>query len=430
MPNHLIVISIDSLFDDDMPFLRTLPNFGRLFQRGASYCQNGMRSVYPTLTYPVHASIITGVYPARHGIFHNEKLDVGNLRPEWYWHYKDLKAETVIDVAKKAGLSTCVVGWPVMAGCPSADYLVPEIWPQGENADPRPVFAPCSSASVSDILERHFHKIRRMRQPYLDMFMVGCAADIIRRHKPDVLFMHLAHLDHARHDNGLTGQMVEQAVLSNDDWLGRIMEAAMDAGIYDKTNFVILSDHGHLPVKHLFNPNVLLVEKGLISVDAHGKIQGWKAWCNSAALSCQVVMREPGDGKTRKILEDLLSGMRRESQYGVESVFTKEEARQEWQLAGNFEYILEGKDGISFGNAWTGPVLVAPDNSDYKFAVASHGHLPCKGAQPVFIMSGPDIQKEVVIPRQRVIDEAPTFARILGTNLPSAQGRVLEEFLK
>jgi predicted AlkP superfamily pyrophosphatase or phosphodiesterase len=203
----------------------------------------------------------------------------------------------------------------------------------------------------------------------------------------------------------------------------------MDAGIYDKTNFVILSDHGHLPVKHLFNPNVLLVEKGLISVDAQGKIRSWKAWCNSAALSCQVVMKDPNDEETRKILEALLYEMRRESQYGVESVFTKEEARQEWQLAGNFEYILEGKDGMSFGNAWTGAVFAAPDNSDYKFAIASHGHLPCKGAQPVFMMSGPDIKKEVVIPRQRVIDEAPTFARILGTSLPSAQGRVLEEFL-
>lgn len=115
--SKLIVLSIDSLFDEDMDFLRTLPNFKKLLDR-AAYSRDGMRSVYPSFTYPAHASIITGTTPDRHGIFHNEKLDVGNPTPDWFWYHKDLKVETCLDAAKRAGLTTAAVGWPCMADAP------------------------------------------------------------------------------------------------------------------------------------------------------------------------------------------------------------------------------------------------------------------------------------------------------------------------
>jgi hypothetical protein len=429
MSQKLFVLSIDSLFDEDMPFFNTLPNFGK-FLKKASFVKGGMRSIYPTLTYPVHASIISGVYPESHGIWHNEILDAGNPNPDWYWYYRDLRAETVIDAAKKAGYSTCVVGWPVMGGCPGVDYLVPEIWPKTETEDPRSLLLQWGSASVKDIIERHCHKMRTIHQPFLDFMMIGCAVDIIRKFKPDVTFMHLAHLDHARHENGLFGPMVEQALVLNDDFLGRLMEAAGDAGTWEETNFVVLSDHGHLPVERIFNPNVLLAEKGLVNSDSFGSVRDWKAWCNSAALSCQVVMKDPSDEGTRRVLEDLLYEIRSTREYGVESVFTKEEAQNEWHLTGNFEYVLESGGAVSFGNDCTGPLLVKPGSPDYKFAAASHGHLPHKGAQPVFMMTGPAVKENAVIPRQRIIDEAPTFVRMLGFTLPQAKGRALEELLK
>ena len=113
------------------------------------------------------------------------------------------------------------------------------------------------------VLERHWHKLRKTKQPHMDHMMVGCACDIIRRYRPDVMFIHLSHLDHTRHANGVHGPAPEMAVIQNDDWFGRIEEAAMDAGIYDQTNFAVISDHGHLPVKQMFNPNVLLAQAGL-----------------------------------------------------------------------------------------------------------------------------------------------------------------------
>ncbi len=432
MQKKLIVLSVDSLFDEDMELLKTLPNFGKLLKDG-SYVEGGMRSVYPSLTYPAHASMITGTWPEDHGIFNNEHLDPGNPAPDWYWFHKDLKVDTILDVAHRQGLTTACVGWPCMGADSNVDYLVSEIWPENDKVDPRPILNSASSPNMLEpggVLERHWHKLRKTTQPFMDHMMVGSACDIIRRYQPDILFIHLAHLDHTRHANGLHGTAVDHAIIDNDDWLGRLMEATMDAGIYENTNFAVVSDHGHLAVKQMFNPNVLFAEEGLIQLDEQGQICHWDAYCNSASLSCQVVLRDPENLQIRQKVEQLLARMRMEPEYGVECVYTKEEVQREQHLTGEFDYVMEGARFTSFGNACTGSCITTPDNSNYKFSVSSHGHLPHKGAQPVFMMAGPDIRKGVVIQRRRIIDEAPTFARIFGFSLPDAKGQAMEEFLK
>ena len=60
---------------------------------------------------------------------------------------------------------------------------------------------------------------------------------------------------------------------------------------------------------------------------------------------------------------------------------------------------------------------------------ASHGHHPTVGPQPVFLAYGPDVKPGVVLETGLVIDEAPTFARMLGLELPDAEGHPIEEIL-
>lgn len=429
--SKLVVLSVDSLFDENLNFMSTLPNFGKLMRRG-SYSRDGMRTVYPSFTYPCHASIITGVTPDVHGIFHNEKLDVGNPSPDWYWYHKDLKVETCLDAAKRAGLSTACVGWPCMGACPNVDYLVPEIWPKTMDEDPREIFKTAASKDKEtwNIIERHMHKLRRSKQPFMDHLMIGCACDILREYKPDITFIHVAHLDHTHHANGIHGPMVEQAIIANDDWFGRLVEATMDAGTYEETNFVVTSDHGHLPVEQVLNPNIDLVKNGLITLNENGKIESWKAYCNSVSLSCQVVMADPEDEEVRRKLENVLYALRDDDACGVESVFSKEECARDLHVKGNFEYMLEGCRATSFGNAVVGPKIVNPDNSDYKFSVTSHGHLPHKGPQPVFIAAGPDVKEGVVFHRHSVLDEAPTFAAMMNFTMPQVMGNPIKEMLK
>ncbi|MFR2779790.1 MAG: ectonucleotide pyrophosphatase/phosphodiesterase [Clostridium sp.] len=167
MKKKLVVLSVDSLFDEDMEFLKTLPNFKKILDQGC-YAEGGMRSVYPSFTYPAHASIITGTWPEFHGIYHNEKLDVGNPSPDWYWYHKDLKVDTILDVAHRQGLTTACVGWPCMGADPNVDWLVAEIWPENDKVDPRPILKTGCSENMFEaggVMERHWHKLKKPPSP-------------------------------------------------------------------------------------------------------------------------------------------------------------------------------------------------------------------------------------------------------------------------
>ncbi|MGN1400687.1 MAG: alkaline phosphatase family protein, partial [Bacillus sp. (in: firmicutes)] len=81
---HMIIISFDCLSSLDMDALPKLPHFRGLLQK-AAVCKH-VQSVYPSLTYPCHATIVTGRYPARHGIINNTRLQPGASSPDWFWH--------------------------------------------------------------------------------------------------------------------------------------------------------------------------------------------------------------------------------------------------------------------------------------------------------------------------------------------------------
>jgi len=55
--------------------------------------------------------------------------------------------------------------------------------------------------------------------------------------------------------------------------------------------------------------------------------------------------------------------------------------------------------------------------------------LPDKGPQPIFIVKGPGFRKGVEVEQRPIIDDAPTYAKLLGTELPEADGKPIDELL-
>lgn len=111
MGKHVIVISEDALIYEDTATLEQLPVFGSLWKKAARVEQ--VRSIYPTLTYPCHTTMMTGCYPDRHGIVNNELSNVKELSSDWNWFYDKVKVPSIFDRAKEKGLSTAAVFWPV-----------------------------------------------------------------------------------------------------------------------------------------------------------------------------------------------------------------------------------------------------------------------------------------------------------------------------
>jgi predicted AlkP superfamily pyrophosphatase or phosphodiesterase len=62
---------------------------------------SGVVGVLPTLTFPSHTTLITGVDPARHGVFNNVTFDPTAINQDgWYWYASDIKVPTLWDAAK------------------------------------------------------------------------------------------------------------------------------------------------------------------------------------------------------------------------------------------------------------------------------------------------------------------------------------------
>ncbi|MDZ4975818.1 alkaline phosphatase family protein, partial [Clostridium perfringens] len=77
---HLIILSFDAVSSEDVVKLREFKNFKYLIENGSLI--NNIESVYPTLTYPAHASIITGTYPSKHGIVNNTLNKAFDANPD------------------------------------------------------------------------------------------------------------------------------------------------------------------------------------------------------------------------------------------------------------------------------------------------------------------------------------------------------------
>ena len=425
---RLFVLSVDSLFYDDMGWLKDCPNLSAILAAGSQV--ERVQSVYPAMTYAAHATMLTGCYPDVHGIYHNEKVQVDNPHPEWHWRRAELKVPTLLDAAYTAGYTSCVVNWPVTGADPHITYDIPEIWSDEPGGDGRPRFVQVCSPGIETLYDRYSHLLRWKYQPELDEFGTCCLLDVIRDHQPEVILLHLSYLDHARHAHGAFSPEAREALQACDARFGRVAGLLKQLGLYDATNFVVVGDHGHLPVRQVFHPNILFREHGLLDAGETGRVTSWKAYCHSAGLSAHVVLADPADEAVRRQVEALLQSFVADESLGVEQVFTARQAREQWHLAGPFQYVLESREGTAFGNRCTGPLLQQADNSDYKISVSAHGHLPTKGPQPTFFAAGPQVRPGVTVARGRLIDEAPTWAALLGLTMPAAQGRPVRELLR
>jgi predicted AlkP superfamily pyrophosphatase or phosphodiesterase len=426
---RLIVISQDALVFEDLEQLRKLPHFKILMENGSMV--ETLRSIYPTVTYPAHVSMITGMYPNRHGVINNEELVIGELASDWHWFRSSNKAETLFDAAKKAGMSTAAVFWPVTGNDPNIDYLIAEYWSQGKDDTPREAFrrSGTNEELLETVVDKHLPGLVERKHPQADVFILKCACDIIEKYQPQLLCIHPAVIDDYRHKTGLFNDKVSEGLQLVDEWLGWIMEATRRAGVYDETNFVIMSDHGQLEIKRIMNPNVILRDHGLITVDDREELADWQAYCKSAALSAQVYLKNPDDRTVYEKTYRLLCEMRDEGIYGISQVFTREEINELEHLDGDFSFVIETDGFTTFGNDWRRPLVRSFDTSDYRFGRATHGHLPDKGPQPTMVVMGPDFAKSVVIKRRPIVDCASTFAKLLGLELPNADGTCIQDIL-
>ena len=413
--HHLFVMSVDALFTENLADVRKMPGFAQVLKNAAIF--EHVDCVYPTLTYVCHASIMSGCWPDRHGIPHNQILDPAIEDRDWYWDYSCLKVPTIFDYARRAGHTTASVGWPVTAASPVIDANVPEVWEPDERVwrDPErlaqsldAIYERGCSPYGHELYLRHRELLKNNATPQLDEFDTACNEDIIREVRPGVHFTHQAQLDHARHEHGVLAPEVQDALRAHDGWICRCIEAMKEAGVYDDTVFVILGDHGHVRIDYKLSPNVLLERAGLLTVDASGRVTSWRAYMQSSGVSGQLFAKDDAAlAQAREALRPLVEdGL-------VTDVFTREEVRERFHEDGAFALMVEAAPNYGIGGDCVGELVTPAGSADYKYAVSTHGHLPFRGPKPPFIVAGPGVRPGRYA-GARLVDEAPTLMRLAG----------------
>jgi predicted AlkP superfamily pyrophosphatase or phosphodiesterase len=216
-----------------------------------------------------------------------------------------------------------------------------------------------------------------------------------------------------------------------DLWLGDIVKATKDAGIFKDTDFFIVSDHGHLNVCRSIAPNAVFAERGLIDVGPDGAIRDYKAFCKSTGLSAQIYLKDPSDNSACSATYALLSEMKDSGLYGISRVYTAKEAEREEHLAGRFSFVVESDGFTTFSNEWLAPIVRNREIKEgSRTGYAAHGHHPDRGPQPTVIAFGPHIRAGATVEKARLVDEAPTFAKALGVELGKVDGAAVEGILK
>lgn len=425
---YVIVISFDAVSEEDLEFLSKQPNFSKLIKNGALI--KNVESVYPSLTYPAHATIVTGKYPKNHGVINNTVLDFKNDNPDWYWYRKYIKGDTIFDLAEKSGMKTCSILWPVTA-ISKITYNMPEIFCT-KRYDNQILKSALAGSKIYQVnMNKKFGYLRQgMEEPYLDNFATEVAKKTIRELKPNLILLHLIDSDSQKHKYGIENKEVIESLKRHDERLGEIIESLKLAGIYEDSTIIALGDHSQINVNNVIKLNSILMKNDLINVNGN-KIKSYKAIAKSCDGSSYIYLKNKNDVETRKKVRDILNELKNKYSNVIEEVYNNEEIKNLGADI-NASFMIEAKRGYYFIDDFLGEAIeVIDESSKIKHKLrASHGYLPSRdNYKTFFIAYGKTIKKGVVLEKGKLINHGPTIAKILEIDLRDCDGIVEERIL-
>ena len=406
---HALLISVDGLgasLYDRLAAKIHISNLPRLRREG-SYAE-GVVGVYPTLTYPSHTTIVTGRMPAEHGIYSNlSSREPGKNLGDWFWFANAIKVPTLWDEARAHHMTTGAVFWPVAAGAP-IDWDVPEIWDPQKPLVVDPIYV--AKYATPGLLFEALLEIGPPRPGQeLDVTRTRLATFILKKHKPNLLLVHLVDLDEEEHQFGPDSPQAAATLEKIDGHIGELLAADQAAGLADSTDVFIVSDHGFLPVEAEIKPNVLFVKAGLLTADEKGNVTGGRI--DTVANGGSFFIYWPESEDLRSKVNEALKPLRDQ---GVLWAVLERAALKELAAEPAAQMALEAATGYAFSSGAAGDLLAKEEST-----TGTHGYLPFRHElESSFIAWGPDIRSGVDLHTIRMTEIAPTILKAMGIDDP------------
>lgn len=433
MKKRLHIFSFDGLSTLDMPFLETQPNFKRLLD-GAAYSYK-VKSIYPSLTYPAHCSIVTGNYPVKHGVVNNTFLQPSAEKPDWFWYAKYIKTKTFQELARENGYSISSLMWPVTAKA-AIRYNMPEIFPSS-NTIKNQIRLSLSAGSKLfqlNLLARYGSELSGMHEPELDNFLMKCWLYAYRRYPTDITMTHFIDLDSIRHDYGFYSDEAKAALQRHDRRLGLILDRIEQSGDAQNTTIIALGDHSSLDANCIIFLNTLFKNKKLLTSEKNN-IPDYQVIAKSTGGSTYIYAQEHLDSTEQQKLFDTVASLIKTEipAEAIEALYTGAEAGK-LGADNNCLMMLEAHKGYLFEDDIAEKPLMSIEELDNcketHYHKNNHGYSPFTkpNYETVFIAKGSGIKKNFDIGEMCLVDEGPTFAKILGLELKNCDGKILNIF--
>jgi predicted AlkP superfamily pyrophosphatase or phosphodiesterase len=430
--HHVILITMDGfpayVFTNDQS---PIPTLRKLAKDGA--VAEGLKVSNPSVTWPNHTTLVTGVRPDQHSVLFNGVL----VRPgpglpvkvDGQRDKSDLVAvTTVFDVLHKAGYRTAGINWPCTRNSGTLHDDFPDVPQQITHSTPRLREELIAEGILKDATERSFSAQSAASK---DQIWTAAAVHVIEKRRPNFMMFHMLVTDSTHHKYGALSPAGYNAIALVDGQLREVLRALDVAGIRDKTTIFIVADHGFEKALKVVNPNMLLRKAGLLEATSVGQIVRARAQIISEGGTALVYLTNPQThkedaAKVREILRD---------QEGIEEIIEPErfaelgypDPERNPQMA---QMVLAAKPGYAFSNSalgdeWITEVTLEQGNQGYHGYLASNPKM-----NAVFVAAGRGIKKGAQIGVIENIHVAPTIARLLGVELPGARGKVLGEILE
>lgn len=418
---HVIVISIDGLppaaYMRPEPLGLRVPTLRDMRAHGAY--SDGVIPVFPSLTYPIHTSMVTGVQPRTHGIHTNYAWDPHKRNDYgWNWYAESIRAPTIWQVTANSALSTALIHWPVTVGA-DAEFLVPDFWRTSTRRD-LALTRSVSTKGLLDRVEQRFPGFYDAYKPWKpsDRSVVEIAIDVFEQATPALMLLHTLEVDSAQHQYGPWSQQAKEKIEEADRQLARLIQAIKSTGRWSQTILVVVSDHGFAPVSRGIRLAHLFATLDLTPNVSETQPPSWKATFVANGGQAYVYVADEHDVETKERLRQALNEISNRPDGGIARVYERDDI-QALQGDPTAFLALAAADGYWFSSRG-GDTL----HFDSK-TKGHHGYPPDRPAMRAsMLVYGPSVAPGA-IQGARAIDLAPTIADWLGVSMPTAEGRVL-----
>ncbi|WP_402375068.1 alkaline phosphatase family protein [Isoptericola rhizosphaerae] len=390
--DHVVLLALDGFGAGYLPLLDRLPtpHLDALVRRGSLTTGTG---VMPSVTNPSWTSVATGAWPERHL---NAAFWYDPTTRTAQGQHREIAVPTLAEAVREQGGTVLCVQWPVLQGHGTA------------YGDPDGLY----TRPGGDCARRVDDALAVLRGEAV----ASAGRPVTLRRLPQLLAVYCDTLDALGHAGGDRHPGIPAALRDIDAQVGRLLAALEEAGIAERTAFVLLGDHGMTTFDRGFGRaarravsragyRLEIVRPGgspRRRTDVVAVVGG--------VASLHLVGRAAGDRAAERTIRAAL-----EELPPVRAVFDREDQARMRMSPRYGELLVEPEPGWSFGSAPRRPAgrHGATTELDVGFALAGAGIVP--GRAP----SDP-----------RHVDVAPTVAALLGIDPPAGtQGRVLTEAL-